>query len=155
MADEISNVGLALRTYTRESTVLISAEYLGSTQNITNGYPKTMLEFKRSVPPFLNNIVIMTGRGGPGDVGLAQQEERIDFFCYGSSETQCKKIARALIEYINPQSVRRKTSFTRNNCQVNKLIQEGGPLTLPDPDAADWPYTLVTYMVNYNSVIRV
>lgn len=151
MSDELSNLGIALRTYIRESTVLITAPYVGSTQNISVGFPVSITSPK-NVPPYQNIIVIMTGRGGRGDIGLAQVEERVDFFCYGKSDADCKKVARALIQYFNPLDVRRKTSFTRAECQVNTLVQEAGTNSLTDPDAADWPYTLVTYIVNYCGV---
>ena len=152
---EESNVGLAIRTFLRESTTLISTDYVGDAQNILLGFPNNKTN-PLNIPPYVNRIVIFVGRGGAGELGLAQQEERVDIFCYGTSDVQCKKIWRAMDAYLNPESVgvRRKRSFTRNNCQVNMIFRESGPISLPDPDAADWPYTMAPYIVNYNSEPR-
>lgn len=149
MVDEIPNLGAAIRTYIRESTVLISAPYLGSNTKISIGFPRDK-DNKITVPTFSDLIVIMTGRGGRGDIGLGRLEERVDFLCYGQDEAKCKKIWRALYAYLFQVSLdRKKTYFTRNQCQVNKLTLEGGPLTLTDPDAADWPYTVGTVLFEY------
>lgn len=151
MPDELANHALALRTYLRESTVLASASYLGSNQKIYTGLPRDK-ENKLSAPPFTDMIVIMPGRGGRGDIGLGQEEDRVDIYCYGSDAFKCMKLWRALDAYLLPRfGPERKFSFTRNNCQVNFLLREGGPLELTDPDAANWPYTLGTYLVNYNA----
>ena len=153
MADEYANLGVALRTYLRESTVLADGSHLGSNQNIFLGYPKDKIN-KTVVPPYKNYLVIMVGRGGPGELGLAQEGERVDFFCYGQDDNRCKAIARALLNWFQPVGVRRVTSFTRNGCQVSTFQREGGMNTLTDPDAADWPYTLVTYVFVYNQEVR-
>lgn len=151
MADELANIGLCLRTYLRESNVLISVDYLGSANNILLDLPK---DRTRNVPPYSNMVIIYVGRGGQGDIGLGQQQERVDICCYGVNANQAAKIWRAVDFYLNPLGVRRKTSFTRDNCQVNSILREGGPLRLTDPDAADWPYTIASYIVNYNGEAR-
>lgn len=149
MADELANLGVAIRTYLRESTVLASAPYLGSNTKIYIGFPESK-DSPLVVPPYQDLIVIETGRGGRGDIGMGFQEERVDIFCYGQTEAKCKSIWRALENYFAPVGVRRKTSFTRGNCQVSIVTREGGPLTLNDPDKADWPYTWAPYLFQYN-----
>lgn len=149
MVDELASLGPAIRTYLRESSVLASAEYLGSNTKIYLGLPRDRNN-QVNVPTFTDIIVIETGRGGPGSNDLKQQGERVDIFCYGTDESKCKKLWRALDAYLFPIGERRRTSFTRNNCQVNVITREGGPNTLVDPDLANWPYTLGTYIFNYN-----
>lgn len=153
MAVETPDLGIALRTYLRESTVLSSSLYLNATDRIFVGFPKDK-DNKLTVPNFTNMIIILPGKGGRGDIELGQREERVDFCCYGSNEAQGYKIWRALAFYLYPIGVRRKTSFTRNSCQVNTIIEESGPLKLVDPDAAKWPYTLSSWIVNYNAETR-
>jgi hypothetical protein len=153
VAVELANLGVAIRTYLRESTTLAHADYLGSNDRITVDWPADKAD-PIKVPRFQNRIIILAGRGGPGDVELGIQVERVDIACYGSNAGQCYKIWRALDFYLNPIGVRRKTSFTRNGCQVNTIVREGGPLRLVDPDAANWPYTVATYLFNYNGQVR-
>lgn len=150
MPVELPDVGIALRTYLRESTVLADADHLGSADSIYVGWPFDRTK-STNIPPYRNIIVIQPGRGGEGDIGLAQQRERVDIFCYGANETRCARIWRAVDYFIMPWNARRKTSFTRNGCQVNTILKEGGPLRLTDPDAANWPYTLGTYIVTYSA----
>lgn len=153
MAVETPDLGICLRTYLRESTTLASSSYLDSATRIFVGFPRDK-DNKLTVPEFTNMIVILPGKGGQGDIGLAQRSERVDFCCYGSSEAQAYKIWRALAFYLNPIGIRRKTYFTRNSCQVNTIIEESGPLKLVDPDAANWPYTLSSWIVNFNAEPR-
>jgi hypothetical protein len=153
VADEIANYGVAIRTFLRESSVLASAPYLGSNTKIYVGFP-TDKNNQLTVPPFSNMVVILPSRGGPGDVGLGQQESRIDIRCYGSDEIQSKKIWRALDYYLYPLDTRRATAFTRNNCQINWIIRESAEWTLTDSDAANWPFTMAAYIVNYNGQVR-
>lgn len=153
MADEIANLGKAIRTYLRSSAVLASAPYLGSNAKIYLGFPRDK-DNQLTVPTFSDMIVIMTGRGGRGDIGLGFQEERVDIMCYGTTETKCKSIWRAMENYFLPidADVRRKTYFRVENCQVSMVAREGGPLTLTDPDAANWPYTMAPYIFTYRSL---
>lgn len=154
MVDELPNLGIAIRDYIRESTVLISVDYLGSVNNITVGWPGDKNN-PINVPPFQDRIIINTGRGGQGDIGLGLQQERVDIDCYGKTEAKANQIWRALDFYFFPVNTRRKTSFTRKGCQVNKIQREGGALKLVDESSANWPYTHATYIFTYNSLIRV
>lgn len=150
MVDEAPDIGAALRDYLKDSTVLVDANHVGSANNIYVGMPsKNGTLF---VPNYSNFIAIITGRGGPGNIGLGLYDERIDIFCYGEDERRCKRIAGAVRMYIEPQDIVRRTSFTRKSCNVYVLMLEGGPNTLTDPDIAYWPYTVLTYRVKYNSV---
>lgn len=150
MADESPDIGAAIRDYLKDSTVLIDVNHLSTPNNIYVGLPKKNGQL--TVPRFTDFISVITGRGGQGEIGLSLFEERIDIYCYGSNEAKCKRIARALMWYIHPQDVRRSSSFIRKNCRVYDMTLEGGPLTLTDPDAADWPYTTVTYIAKYSLV---
>lgn len=156
MADETANAPVALRTYLRESTVLASASYLGSNNNIFIGWPNDRT-LPIDVPPFRNIIVIESGRGGAGDIGLGRRQDRVDIKCYGVDERECKKIDRALVAYLNPESVgvRAKSGFSRSGCQINWILQEGGPNSLVDKDAANWPYTVSSWIIDYNGEPRV
>lgn len=145
---ELADVGRAIRTRLRESTTLTHADYVGSTTNITIGWPRNR-ENQITVPEFTEWIVIEPNRGGAGDIGLGQREERVDIFAYGRDNERCKKIQRAINAFLIPRYDRVPSSFTRNNCRINFILEEGGPNTLVDPDAANWPYTIQTYIVNY------
>lgn len=151
MAVELANPAAALRTYLRECTPLVTL--VGTAQRIIVEWPDDK-DNPFNVPPYINLVVIMPGRGGRGELGLGQQETRMDIFCYGERRVVANQIWRTLDFYLNPIGVRRRTSFTRNNCQVNSIIREGGDIRLTDPDSADWPYTLGTYILNYNGQVR-
>lgn len=154
MAIELPDLGAAIRDYLKESTVLQDADHLNSTTSIYVDWPRDRNNsVSITVPPFKNVIIILPGRGGRGEIGLGQQEERVDIQCYGDGPAKAYKIWRALDFYLNPINVRRKTSFTRRGCQVNYIIREGGPLRLVDNTASDWPFYSSTYLFCYSGAI--
>jgi hypothetical protein len=150
VADESPDLGAAIRDYLKDSTVLVDSNHVGTPNKIFVGLPDK--KNLTSGPPYDDMIVVLTGRGGPGELGSNLFAERVDIQCYGHNEATCKRIARALMWYINPQDVRRKTNFIRKNCRVASMLLESGPITLPDETLADWPYTTVTFIVTYHGV---
>jgi hypothetical protein len=106
------------------------------------------------VPPFRNCIIISTGRGGQGDIGLGLQEERVDIYCYGISRRDAHQLWRRLDWYLIPPDRSRKVSVTVDSAHVriHTIVREGGPIRLVDPDRSNWPYTVGSYLITYSGV---
>ncbi len=133
---------------------------VGLTYNTTNGENRIniFLEWPSGknkpieVPPFRNCIIINTGRGGEGDIGIGLQSERVDIHCYGLTRRDAYQLWRRLDWYLCPPDRSRKTNFVAAHTNVQRIVREGGPIRLVDPSRADWPYVVGTYIFTYNGV---
>lgn len=104
---------------------------------------------------YLNAILISSGKGGPGDIGLTVQDERVDIMCFGANRKTAYDIWRAVDWYLLGHAGNVKTSFTRANCRVMTAAREGGPLRLVEPDMGNWPYTMGPYRFKYTGSTNV
>lgn len=142
---QIADLGKSIQLKLKDNTDFTD---VGVSTRIYVGWPKNN-ELK--VPPFQNAIIIETGRGGRGDLGLGLIEERVDIRCYGTSDLKAHEVWRTLHMYIIKPLYDGKISFTKGQTRVYKVEAEGAPNRLIDNTQADWPFTLCTYIFTYSA----
>lgn len=147
MPDSNPDLSAAIKLHLQASTA-IEAAYTGI--KILHEWPRG--NDKIVVPPYKTLILIQTGRGGRGDIGLGLQEERVDLMCYGSNRIEAYNLWRKLDWYLLPKDRSRKTHFHYANTRVKVIARESGPLRLTDADAQDWPYCFAPYIFIYDGV---
>lgn len=148
MAIAYPDVGAALRLYLADCTDLVS---LYVSNRIFLEWPSNFI-IPTATGQHSNCIMVEAGKGGPGPIGLGQIQERIDVKYYGANRKTANDMCRLGNGYLMPASERVKTSFTKARCLVYKVEIEGIGLRLVESGAANWPYTLATYMVTYSGV---
>lgn len=145
----LPDLSAAIKLYLADSTDIVAITSTRIYQEWPTGNDKII------VPPFTGKscILIKTGVGGPGDIGLSLQDERVDLCCYGTNRNNSYILWRTLHAYLFPPGQRQTTSFTKANCRVHTIFQEGGPLRLIDANQADWPYVSCPYIFRYSATL--
>lgn len=135
---------------------------LKSCTELTTGYTasRIFLEWPKNPPlvvpttdgKYLSCILIETGKGGRGNIGSGLREERVDVKYYGANRKTANDMYRLGTSFLVPPTERVKSSFVLAGCSVAYILEEGVGAPLNDPGAANWPYTLGTYIVTYRSI---
>lgn len=97
--------------------------------------------------PMPKNAVVVTAASGPvlsGDDELGLFRSRLDFKCYGSTGREAMRTWRYIHSAICPDQSRR-TSFVRDNCQVNSVMRERAP-SLDTEEDTGWPRVTCSYI---------
>lgn len=156
-SSKLPDLGAALLVYLRADNVdddgLVGLTADGLKARIYLEWPKDKAN-EIVVPPFKNCILIQTGRGGDGDIGLGLQVERVDIHCYGLTRRDAYQLWRRLDWYLVPPDRSRKVSVTVDSAhtRIHKFEREGGPNRLIDSTMSDWPYVVASYLVTYSGV---
>lgn len=96
---------------------------------------------------YINAILINAAVGGQEDDLM--NITRVDIKCYGANKKSALDLWTVMDWHLLGADKRVKTSFTRASCKVLSVTKENGPLSLVDPDASNWRYTLGTYIFRY------
>lgn len=92
--------------------------------------------------------VLVEGRRGGGEDGPILWQ-RMDITCYGPDDRTADLLWRTLDYAFCPEEGSgRDNGFRAASTTVLKVVREGGPNGLEDPDTA-WPYTVATYVIWY------
>jgi hypothetical protein len=109
-------------------------------------------EIRVRVPPYLYAILIESGRGGlPPDPEAPYQTERVDLSCLGPDPGAAHLLWRTVAPYLYDQSRRIPGSFRAANTLVSRVVHEGGPIRVLEPDT-QWPRTVCGYQLTYCSL---
>lgn len=143
------DLGAAIMLHLRACAELVSA--ISNNDRIFLEWPKGLV-----VPTpegkFINCILIETGKGGPGDIGLALIDERVTIKCYGANRKTANDIYRIMHSYLMRLDERTVTSFKRANCSVRIVFSESTGLRLNDPTAANWDFVEAAYIFRYSAI---
>ena len=143
------DLGAAILIRMRDCTDLVTA--IGSSQRIFLEWPKGLV-VPDSTGKFLNCLLIETGKGGQGYIGLGLIEERVTLKFYGANRKTANDLYRIGNSYLIQPTERVTSSFRAANCRVNIVEAENQGLRLEDPSASKWPFVEASYIFTYGAI---
>jgi hypothetical protein len=100
------------------------------------------------VPPYLDAILIESGRGGLAEPEAPYRTERVDLSCLGPTEEAANTLWRTLDAYLIDVRRVRPPGFRAANTLVSGVTAEVGPYRTTDAPTG-WPRTWGTYLFRY------
>ncbi len=95
-------------------------------------------------------VLVQARRGGRGELPGGRQSQRVDLFCYAPDDRTADRLWAIVHPALCPPvGSGRENGFTAASTRVTQVIQEGGPLSLVDPDTS-WDYVVATYDIEYS-----
>ena len=143
------DLGAAIMQHMRACTELVTE--VGTIQRIFLEWPKDLV-VPTTEGKYLNCVLIETGKGGPGDIGLSLKDERVTIKYYGANRMVANNLYRLGNSYLIPPGERTISSFKRANCSVKTVFSEGVGLRLRDPDASNWHFVEASYIFRYSRI---